>query len=103
MASYLRKRDYSVLTQMRAPRILPALMTGRDRDDGAWAGMGVGWAITGTLIAGMLAWGAVGYLADRLAGTGHVLTGIGIVVGAAGGIYLVYLRYGKGDGDGTDE
>jgi ATP synthase protein I len=65
--------------------------------------MGVGWAITGTLISGMLAWGAVGYLADRFAGTGHVLTGIGIVVGAAGGIYLVYLRYGKEDGDGTHE
>jgi ATP synthase protein I len=90
------------LTALGRPRILPALMTGHE-GDGAWAGMGVGWAITSTLIAGMLAWGAVGYLADRLAGTGHVLTGIGIVLGAAGGIYLVYLRYGKGDGDGTHE
>jgi ATP synthase protein I len=62
--------------------------------------MGVGWSITSMLLGGMLAWGAVGYLVDRLVGTEHVFTGIGIVLGAVGGIYLVYLRYGKGDDDG---
>jgi hypothetical protein len=63
--------------------------------------MGLGWTITGTLIGGIFAVGGIGYLVDRLVGTEHVFTGIGFVVGAAGAIYAVYLRFGKGDeGDG---
>jgi ATP synthase protein I len=60
--------------------------------------MGTGWAISATLLGGMLAWGGVGYLIDRLVGTVHVFTGIGFVLGGAGAIYAVYLRYGRGDG-----
>ena len=37
-------------------------MTGDRRPDNAWSGMGTGWSITSTLIAGMLAWGGIGYL-----------------------------------------
>jgi ATP synthase protein I len=66
----------------------------------AWSGMGAGWGITATMIAGILAWGGLGYLVDRLTGTTHVFLPIGMVIGAAGGVYLVYLRYGKGDVDG---
>ena len=73
-------------------------MTGDQRRDSAWAGMGTGWSITSTLIAGMLAWGGVGYLVDRLLGT-QVFVGIGIVLGGAGGVYIVYLRYGRGSRD----
>ena len=62
--------------------------------------MGIGWSITATMIGGIAAWGGLGYLADRLLGTARVFTAIGIVVGACGAIYLVYLRYGKGEGDG---
>jgi hypothetical protein len=36
-------------------------------------------------------------------GSGRVLTGVGFVVGAAGGIYAVYVRYGKGERDGYDD
>jgi ATP synthase protein I len=61
--------------------------------------MGVGWAITSTLIAGMLVMGAVGYLVDALFGTEQVFTGIGFVLGAALGVYAVYLRYGRGSDD----
>jgi F0F1-type ATP synthase assembly protein I len=61
--------------------------------------MGVGWAITSTLIAGMLVMGALGYLVDALFGTERVFTGIGFVLGAALGVYAVYLRYGKGSDD----
>jgi F0F1-type ATP synthase assembly protein I len=61
--------------------------------------MGVGWAITSTLIAGMLVMGALGYLVDALFGTEHVFTGIGFVLGAALGVYAVYLRYGRGSDD----
>ncbi len=78
-------------------------MTGRGRRDNAWAGLGVGWEVVATLVAGMLALGVIGYALDRLAGTDHVMTGIGIVVGAGCGIYIVYLRFGKGDGDTDDD
>jgi Kef-type K+ transport system membrane component KefB len=67
---------------------------------GAWAGMGIGWAVTATLVGGILVWGGLGYLADRLLGLNHrILTAVGIVLGAGGAIYLVYLRFGKGEGN----
>jgi hypothetical protein len=69
------------------------------RPDNAWAGMGLGWTITGHLVGGIAAVGGIGYLVDLLLGTENVFTAIGFVVGAAGGIYAVYLRYGKGDGE----
>jgi F0F1-type ATP synthase assembly protein I len=59
--------------------------------------MGTGWAITSTMVAGILVWGGVGYLLDRLLWSSRALTAIGIVVGAGAGTYLVYLRYGRGD------
>jgi F0F1-type ATP synthase assembly protein I len=63
--------------------------------------MGIGWTITSTLIAGMLVMGGLGYLGDQLFGTERVFTGIGIVLGGALGIYVVYLRWGRGsDEDG---
>lgn len=63
--------------------------------------MGVGWSITATMVGGIALWGSLGYLADRLLGiTPRILTAVGILLGAAGAIYLVYLRYGKGDGSG---
>ncbi|MCI0632706.1 MAG: AtpZ/AtpI family protein [Actinobacteria bacterium] len=68
-------------------------MAGSSRD-GAWAGFGTGWTITSTLLAGIAVWGGIGYLVDRLAGT-SVFVAVGIVLGAAAGIYIVYLRYGK--------
>ncbi|HEV8681486.1 MAG TPA: AtpZ/AtpI family protein [Actinomycetota bacterium] len=64
-------------------------------DENPWTGLGIGWAIIATLIAGMLVGGGLGYLVDLLIGTSHVVMAIGIVVGAAGGIYIVYLRFGR--------
>lgn len=63
----------------------------------AWNGMGTGWAITSTMIAGLLTFGMLGFLVDLLAGTDPVFVSIGIIVGAAASIYLVYLRYGRSD------
>jgi hypothetical protein len=61
--------------------------------------MGLGWAITATLAGGMLAWGGIGFLVDWLVGTDRkVFTALGIVLGAVGGIYVVYLRHGRGNG-----
>lgn len=62
-----------------------------------WSGMATGWAITSTLLAGMLVWGGIGFLVDRLVWSSRVFTAIGVVLGAAGATYLVYLRYGRGD------
>ena len=47
----------------------------------------------------MLVMGALGYLVDALFGTEQVFTGIGFVLGAALGVYAVYLRYGRGSDD----
>jgi F0F1-type ATP synthase assembly protein I len=66
------------------------------RRSDAWTGVGIGWAITSTLIAGMLVLGGLGYVLDRVLGTGAGFTAVGIVVGAGFGIYVVYLRYGRG-------
>jgi F0F1-type ATP synthase assembly protein I len=74
-------------------------MAGSGRD-GAWAGMGIGWAVTATMVGGILVWGSLGYLADRLLGLDkRIFTAVGIVLGAGGAIYLVYLRFGKGEGN----
>jgi F0F1-type ATP synthase assembly protein I len=68
----------------------------RHRSD-AWAGVGTGWAITSTMIGGIAVWGGLGYLADRLLGIEGVFVAVGIMLGAAGAVYLIWLRYGRGD------
>lgn len=62
-----------------------------------WTGMGTGWAITSTLVAGILFLWGLGYLVDRLVGSDRVFQAVGIIAGGGAGIYVVYLRYGKGD------
>jgi ATP synthase protein I len=94
MAIYLRKQGASVFDVPKGPRIYCAAMAGPERGD-AWAGMSTGWAITSTLVAGMVVWGGLGLFVDRLVGTSRVFLAIGVILGAAGGTYIVYLRYGK--------
>ncbi len=76
-------------------------MTARDQRNQSWDGMAIGWAVTGTMLGGIAAWGGLGYLLDRLLGTQHVFVTIGFVLGAAGGTYIVWLRYGRGEGGGS--
>ena len=57
--------------------------------------MSIGWAIITTLIAGMVVWGGLGFLLDAWAGTDNVFLGLGVVIGAGLGIYIVYLRHGR--------
>lgn len=52
------------------------------------------WTALGYLISGMAVWGFAGWLVDRWLHTGGITTGVGIVVGCAGGIYLVIKRFG---------
>jgi len=63
--------------------------------------MATGITISTTMLAALFVWGGVGWLVDRLAGTGKVFTAIGILLGAALGIYLIYLKYGKEPRDDT--
>lgn len=50
------------------------------------------WHAFGYLVAGVVFYGLLGWLADRWLGTRY-LVAIGILVGAALGIYLTYSRF----------
>jgi F0F1-type ATP synthase assembly protein I len=52
------------------------------------------WSIIGTLVAGVLAWGGIGWLLDRWLGTEY-LVAVGILLGMAGAFYLIIKRYGS--------
>jgi ATP synthase protein I len=58
-------------------------------------GADVVWSSIGTLIAGVLAWGFIGWLLDRWLGTRY-LVAVGIIVGMAGAMYLIIKRHGSG-------
>jgi ATP synthase protein I len=73
---------------------MPEPMTRSDRSD-SWSGFGIAWSITATLLSGILVWGGLGWLVDRLVGTEKLFLPIGMVVGIGASIYLVYLRHGR--------
>jgi F0F1-type ATP synthase assembly protein I len=60
-----------------------------------WSGMGTAWSITGTLLAGILVWGGIGFLLDRWLDLRWLFLPIGMVIGVGASIYLVYVRYGR--------
>ncbi len=52
------------------------------------------YAALGLVISGILFWGGVGYLlSERFDSTVFVL--LGLLLGMAGGLYLVWFRYGR--------
>ncbi|MCI0687092.1 MAG: AtpZ/AtpI family protein [Sporichthyaceae bacterium] len=57
-------------------------------------GPGDGYVIIAYLLSGMILWGGVGWLLDRWLGTGFLLL-IGLLIGAAASVYLVYVRFGR--------
>ena len=64
--------------------------SGSDSSDGVNQGL----TVLSYLIGGVLVYGLLGWLGDRLLGT-HFLLPVGIVLGAAGGIYLIIRRFGQ--------
>lgn len=62
----------------------------------SWNGIGTGWTISGSLLAGVLLYGGIGFLLDHWLGTPKVFTAIGMLLGAGLSTYLIYVKYGKG-------
>jgi F0F1-type ATP synthase assembly protein I len=58
------------------------------------SGMDQGMRVLSYLIAGVLVYGGLGWWGDHYFGTGFLLP-IGIVLGAAGGCYVIIRRYGQ--------
>jgi ATP synthase protein I len=67
--------------------------------DGRAQGLDVGWAVSGYLISGMIAYGGIGWLIGRAV---HVslLFPIGMLIGLAISIAFIIYRYGKQDAVG---
>jgi F0F1-type ATP synthase assembly protein I len=96
MASDLRKQNPPRFDgRTGGPIYSPDPMTGRPDPNDMWGGMSTGVTISTTLLAGLVVWGGVGWVVDRIAGTGKVFTAIGMLLGAALGIYLIYIKWGK--------
>lgn len=55
---------------------------------------GAGTVAIAYLIAGIVVWGGVGWLVDSWLGTKGIAAGIGAVLGAAAGVYLIVRRLG---------
>lgn len=58
-----------------------------------WHGLGEAWTALTYVIGGILVWGGLGFVGDRVFGTDPILTVVGSLIGNAGGIYLVYVRF----------
>jgi hypothetical protein len=62
---------------------------------GDWGDPGAAYVVIGLLLGGLLVWGGIGFLLDRLFGFRALFLPIGLLVGAAGAIWLILLRYGR--------
>lgn len=81
-------RCYGV-TAMREP-VPPPGRAASDQADGVNQGL----TVLSYLIAGVLVWGGAGWALDRVLDTEFLLP-VGIVLGAAAGVYLVIARFGQ--------
>jgi F0F1-type ATP synthase assembly protein I len=51
--------------------------------------------VIGTLLAGIVVWGGVGWLLDLWLGFDRLFLPVGMVIGVGAAIYLIYIRYGR--------
>jgi F0F1-type ATP synthase assembly protein I len=51
-----------------------------------------GWSSASYILSGLLLWGGIGMLADRVLGTDPWLMVVGALLGHCAGIYLVWIR-----------
>ena len=100
MAADQHKQSARFDSPTNPPIYSPRSMAGRPNpgtSDNLWAGMSTGIQITSYLLAGLIVYGGLGFFIDWLVGTKKVFTAVGMLVGAAFGVYLIYLRYGRED------
>jgi F0F1-type ATP synthase assembly protein I len=90
--------EYSSPARRPAHGESPRDATRRSDGRGPWQGMDHASRATADILAGPVAWGLLGWLADRWLGTDPWLTAIGVMAGFAGGLYLVWLRTKPRDG-----
>lgn len=83
----------SVAHAMTDRRVSPEAPEGRP-GRGEMSGMDHGMRVLSYLIAGVLFYGGLGWVGDHYLGTRFLLP-IGIVLGAAGGCYVIIRRYGR--------
>ncbi len=69
---------------------------GPGADPGGRSAVSLGdpWTIVAYLLSGMLLWGGAGWLLDRWLGTSFLVL-VGLLVGTALAIYLIYVRLGS--------
>jgi ATP synthase protein I len=53
------------------------------------------WSIVSYLLSGLAVWGGAGWLLDRWTGQESLFFPIGLLVGIAGALYIVYVRFGR--------
>lgn len=61
---------------------------------GPSADANTGWVVISLLFAGLLTWGAIGWIIDQVLGTEFLLPA-GLIVGVVGSLYLVIKRFGR--------
>lgn len=72
----------------------------RDPQRGAvWHGLDQSFVMTVELLAGIVLYGGLGYLADEWLGTGPWLVSLGTLVGLVAGLYLLWLRSERMDAE----
>ena len=82
------------MEDQRLPHDSPAGSRRRGALAGMDTGMDLGMRVLSYLISGVLVYGLLGWVGDHFLGTKFLLP-IGIVVGAAFGVYVVIRRFGQ--------
>lgn len=76
-----------------------SLVGSREARSALFRGMDQAYLMQGDLLAAILVWAGIGWLADRALGTRPVLLVIGALIGYAAGIYLIWLRSKRMDAE----
>lgn len=71
-------------------------MSESDAEQTGYGGEDIAWSALSSLLAGLLLWLGIGWVLDSVLHTGRVFTSIGVFVGFGLGMYIVYVRYGRG-------
>lgn len=72
------------------------------RPSGAYSGLMSGmthaWSMVAYLVSGIVIWGGAGLVLDRALGLEPVFLVLGVLVGHAAGVYLIYVRWSEQEG-----